>query len=115
MLFGGAGNDLIQGGTGADTLIGGEGTDTADYSGSLAAVQLVLGGASSGGDAAGDQLSQFDNPDGSAFDDILLGDAAVNALNGGMGNDILVGGAGADVVDGGAGLESPPTPTPLPG
>ncbi len=57
MLFGGAGSDLIQGGTGADTLIGGEGTDTADYSGSLAAVQRVLGGASSGGDAAGDQLS----------------------------------------------------------
>jgi Ca2+-binding RTX toxin-like protein len=105
MLFGGAGNDLIQGGTGADTLIGGEGTDTADYSGSLAAVQRVLGGASSGGDAAGDQLSQFENLNGSAFDDILLGDAAVNALNGGMGNDILVGGAGADVVDCGTGLD----------
>ncbi len=52
---------------------------------------------------------------GSSFDDVLAGNAAVNALLGGAGNDllygaggndVLVGGAGDDRIDGGDGLDT---------
>src|SRR5450755_1409305 len=67
VISGGAGNDTIIGGAGADTLDGGAGTDTVDYSASSAAVTVNLtnAGAQSGGDAAGDILSNFENITGS--------------------------------------------------
>ncbi|WP_304487918.1 calcium-binding protein, partial [Dyella sp. EPa41] len=40
---------------------------------------------------------------GSAKDDVLVGDAGTDTLNGGAGDDVLVGGAGNDVLDGGNG------------
>jgi Ca2+-binding RTX toxin-like protein/carbon monoxide dehydrogenase subunit G len=93
-LYGGAGNDTIVGGGGADILDGGTGTDTVDYSASSAGVTVNLGnaGAQSGGDAAGDVLSNFENITGSAFNDTLIGDAGANVLTGGAGNDVLIGG-----------------------
>src|SRR6266571_7488409 len=93
-LYGGAGNDTIVGGGGADILDGGTGTDTVDYSASSGGVTVNLGnaGAQSGGDAAGDVLSNFENITGSAFNDTLIGDAGANVLTGGAGNDVLIGG-----------------------
>ncbi|WP_343525506.1 cadherin domain-containing protein [Sphingomonas sp.] len=103
-LSGGAGNDILVGAGGADALDGGDGVDTADYSGSRAAVTVYLDGTvGAGGDAEGDTLRNVENIVGSAFDDILNGDAGANRLSGGAGNDVLAGGAGADMLDGGTG------------
>ena len=99
-LYGGAGNDTIVGGGGADILDGGTGTDTVDYSASSGGVTVNLGnaGAQSGGDAAGDVLSNFENITGSAFNDTLIGDAGANVLAGGAGNDVLIGGGTANLL-----------------
>jgi len=85
---------------GADILDGGTGTDTAVYSASSAGVNVNLAnaGAQSGGDAAGDVLSNFENITGSAFNDTLIGDAGANVLTGGAGNDVLIGGGTGEPV-----------------
>jgi Ca2+-binding RTX toxin-like protein len=104
-LDGGNGNDLLTGGAGADTLTGGGGTDTADYAASSAGVTIDLSaGTASGGDAQGDTFSSVENVTGSAYNDILTGDAAVNTLDGGEGDDELHG-TGNDTLYGGAGWD----------
>jgi serralysin len=45
----------------------------------------------------------IENATGSAFDDVLIGNAVANRLDGGAGNDQLDGGAGDDVLTGGTG------------
>jgi Ca2+-binding RTX toxin-like protein len=95
-LTGDAGDNVIEGGAGADVLAGGAGDDTASYAGSSAAVNVTLGGATSGGDATGDTLSGFENLIGSDFSDHLNGNAGDNRLDGGIGVDTLAGGAGND-------------------
>ena len=45
----------------------------------------------------------IENAQGTAFDDILAGNAAANILTGNRGNDRLTGGDGDDMLDGGAG------------
>ncbi len=116
-LFGGDGWDLIDGGEGADFLDGGAGgSDYVIYSYSDAGVSVSLGAGGaetigSGGDAQGDLLSGFEAILGSDFDDVLIGNNAINNLLGGRGNDdllgrggrdLLVGGRGSDTLDGGA-------------
>ena len=99
-LDGRSGNDTLVGGAGADVLIGGAGRDTADYSLSGAGVTVSLQtGFGSGGDAQGDTLSGIENIIGSAFADVLTGDAGPNTLVGGAGADALNGGAGTDTAD----------------
>jgi Ca2+-binding RTX toxin-like protein len=106
LLNGGDGNDTLIGGAGADTIVGGNGTDVIDYQGSSSAVTIYLNTVSnSGGDAASDSLSSVENVTGSAFADLLVGDAGANVLNGMDGNDSLLGGAGADTLNGGNGTD----------
>ena len=106
-IQGGGGDDILIGGSGADTLDGGTGINTVDYSASSAAISVNLqNGKGSGGDAAGDVISNVQNVIGSAFADKLLGGNGANTLNGGAGNDQLNGGAGADVLIGGAGSDT---------
>jgi ELWxxDGT repeat protein len=101
-LIGGAGNDAMNGGAGADSLEGGEGTDSVSYSGSVLGVVVDLATQSvSGGDAAGDTISGFENATGGNGNDSLIGNALNNSLSGGAGNDTLIGGAGNDYLDGG--------------
>ena len=104
-LIGGGGNDTLVGGAGADSLDGGVATgDFADYSGSAAGVTVNLAtGLGSGGDAVGDTIVGIEGVIGSAFGDVLTGDANANTLIGNAGDDTLQGGAGADQLDGGAG------------
>ena len=100
-ITGGTGNDMLDGGTGADTVNGGAGSDTADYRNSSAAVNvnLTLATAQSGGDAAGDILSNIENVWGSANNDTINGDNGANIITGGAGADTLNGGSGIDTVD----------------
>ncbi|QDH72526.1 Ig-like domain-containing protein [Brevundimonas sp. M20] len=105
-ITGGAGDDVLSGGAGTDTLIGGGGRDTADYADALTGVDVRLNGGVTRNDGFGgtDTLIGIENVTGSAFDDLLIGDAGSNVLRGGLGRDTLIGMDGDDVLDGGAGL-----------
>ncbi|MGL4961824.1 MAG: M10 family metallopeptidase C-terminal domain-containing protein [Inquilinus sp.] len=115
VLNGGGGDDILFGGTGADQLNGSTGLDAASYEFSAAAVTVSLTtGTGTGGDAAGDTLTNVEKLIGSNFADTLTGDANANDLRGGNGNDVLsgldgddtlIGGAGADTLNGGAGVD----------
>src|SRR5690606_30870277 len=89
---------------GADVLVGGGGTDTAVYGSSDAGVTVVLAdsgfGIGIGGHAQGDQLSTIENLIGSNFNDILIGNSAVNRLEGGAGNDTFRSGLGGNIAGG---------------
>lgn len=124
-LWGGAGDDFFVGSGGADTIDGGDGEDTVSYarSGSAVTVDLTSEGAQSGGDAAGDHLSNIENVIGSAFndhftvdggshvvlglggDDTVVGGSADDYIFGGLGNDYLHGGFGNDFIDDGEGVD----------
>lgn len=99
-LLGNSKNNVIEGKGGADTLDGGDGVDTVSYEGSTSGVKVTLSGknitSGEGGDAAGDQLKNFENITGSANDDTLTGDANANVLDGGAGADTMKGGNGND-------------------
>ena len=111
-LRGGLGDDFLEGGAGADIVDGGAGKDTAQYLQSNVAVMINLDAhTASGGHADGDTLIDIENLYGSAYNDILYGDALANDINamggddqvyGGLGRDILYGGSGDDLIDGGA-------------
>ena len=120
-LTGGEGADIITAGAG-DTAVGGPGADTltataagatVGYQGSSAGVTVDLADsntttagdqqAASGGDATGDELTDFDNVVGSDHDDTLHGNDGANELRGGSGEDALTGGLGNDTLVGGDG------------
>ncbi len=114
-LTGDGADNVIEGGAGADVLDGGlQGAfgDIVSYARAARAVRVDLSfqgvaqPSSSVGDAAGDRLTGFENVEGSAFNDTLIGDAGANRLFGGRGNDLLQGGAGADTLDGGEGIDT---------
>ncbi|RZJ24853.1 MAG: calcium-binding protein, partial [Brevundimonas sp.] len=105
VITGGAGNDVLAGRGGADTLIGGAGIDTASYANAASGVDARLnnGVARNDGDGGADTLVGIENLTGSAFDDVLIGDAGNNVLSGGTGRDTLLGLGGDDILIGGAG------------
>ena len=98
----GAGNDTVNGGAGGDTLNGGAngaGGDTVTYQTSATGVTVNLfTNINTNGDAAGDNLSGFENVTGSALADNITGNTTGNILNGGadLVSDILSGGLGND-------------------
>lgn len=105
-IDGGLGDDNLTGGEGADTIVGGGGWDGAHYANSAAGVAVDLGLATaqvSGGDASGDVLVNIDRVYGSAFSDVLTGNANANWIRGMDGNDTLDGAAGVDSLLGGLG------------
>jgi Ca2+-binding RTX toxin-like protein len=102
-LDGGPGDDLLEGGMGADTLIGGDGTDRATYANSPAGVRVTLDGQPGDGAAGENDSVDTENLTGSPGDDVLIGNAAANAIDGGAGTDRILGGAGVDALDGGPG------------
>src|SRR5262249_48617259 len=90
-----------------DTIDGGIGIDVAAYGASASAVNVDLqANTASGGDAAGDVLSNIEGLSGSAFADQLSGDGNANRLFGLAGIDVIQGRAGNDFLDGGAGNDS---------
>ncbi|MEL7088326.1 MAG: di-heme oxidoredictase family protein, partial [Planctomycetota bacterium] len=122
----GGGQDLVDLGLGDDMGDGGTGIDTLSFA-SLADPGFVFGDIEVGvlvdlsnqGNAqdtgqGNDIFTNFENLEGSDFDDLLTGDGAANTLmglgggdvlNGGAGDDLLEGGEGFDVVEGGAGAD----------
>ena len=102
-IFGGDADNVIEARAGADRIDGGLGRDTAYYAHSEEAVTIDLSikddagiTIASGGDAAGDQLSDIENLTGTVHEDVLTGDDGDNILEGGGGADILDGGDGSD-------------------
>lgn len=104
-LEGGDGADTFRGGLGIDQFIGGGGSDTADYSTAAARVVVSIANsrASDDGEGGSDTFEGVENATGSAFNDVLLGNAGANVLTGGAGSDTLAGLAGNDVLIGGSG------------
>ena len=99
-LDGGAGDDRLAGGAGADSMTGGDGTDTTDYIASAAGVRVVLDGKPGDGAAGENDSVDTENVNGSPGDDVLIGNAGPNVLQGAEGNDRILGGPGADVLFG---------------
>lgn len=112
-LYGGELPDNLAGGGGGDRLDGGDGYDTADYASATLGVTVDLANpALNSGDAQGDSYIAIEGLRGSAFNDVMAGDAAANKVDGGsgddnlsgrMGNDTLGGRTGNDTLDGGDG------------
>ena len=100
VLVGNDGNDHLEGGLGADVLNGGDGTDYVRYHRAASGVTVDLVNGGSGGEALGDTYIDIEYVQGSAFDDVLIGNSQRNALLGGDGNDRLVGGGGDDTLFG---------------
>jgi Ca2+-binding RTX toxin-like protein len=88
-----------------DAFVGGTiGVDTVTYANSTSRVVVDLtSGIGSQGYAQGDTYSSIENVVGSAYDDILRGNAGRNTLSGGQGDDVLFGFAGDDTLYGGGG------------
>jgi Ca2+-binding RTX toxin-like protein len=112
-IYGLSGSDTIEGGLGTDSLDGGANIDTVSYRNSNAGVIVILADSNinqlsvaTGGHAAGDILSNFENLTGSAFADILTGTSAANTIRGGAGNDQINGGNGNDTLNGDGGSDT---------
>ncbi len=130
-LYGLAGNDTFEGGAGADTIDGGAGThDLVLYTsaGAVApqlidgiffvtgvAVDLTAGNARELAGGTTDRLIGIEDVTGSAFGDLIIGNAAANTLIGGAGvdgidgkggNDKIIGGADLDYLRGGTGADT---------
>jgi Ca2+-binding RTX toxin-like protein len=99
-LFGGDGDDVIEGRGGDDRIDGGAGRDQVTYAGSPSGVTVDLYAGVADGTGA-DVLVGIEDVVGSAFDDVLTGDAGPNVLDGGEGADRIAGGGGDDVLHGG--------------
>jgi Ca2+-binding RTX toxin-like protein len=110
-VSGGAGNDdLVHGDYGYDRMDGGSGKgDIASFAtdvgaGKSGGVKVSLAKHKARGDGH-DRLFRFENLEGSAFDDILVGSKQGNAIDGGPGKDVLRGGGGPDLLNGDEGAD----------
>ena len=101
-ITGTAADNYIDGGAdlGADRLNGGAGVDTVSYASATAAVRvdLSLTVAQDTVGAGIDDITNFENVVGSAFNDNLDGNDGANVMEGGLGNDNINGRAGVDTV-----------------
>ena len=123
-LVGGAGNESISGRDGRDNLDGGAGIDMVSYNNdwddngdglgvlvNLSAVEInstrdsvtyrAAPGTALDGWGWTDSVLNFENVQGSIYDDLIVGSADANSLNGDKGGDTLQGGAGNDTLFGG--------------
>lgn len=106
-LRGGDGDDKLVGGAGADTLIGGNDYDTADYRSSKLGIVLdMLAASGTGGDAAGDTLTEIERIIGSQRSDTIQGDNDANRFDGQNGSDWLEGRGGNDLLRGQGGQDT---------
>ncbi len=112
IVNGGPGNDdLVHGDYGYDRMSGGAGSgDIASFATDVGAphgnagVWASLAAHKAFGDGH-DKLFGFEDIEGSAFDDTLIGDKADNKIIGGPGDDKIFGGGGRDELEGGQGSD----------
>jgi Ca2+-binding RTX toxin-like protein len=104
VLTAGAGDDIVEGGLGDDTIDGGAGSDFWSFANAAGGVTVDLAAQTATGQG-NDTIISIENVDGSAFDDVIVGDVNANILNGGDGNDTLSGN-GVDTLDGGNGTDT---------
>jgi len=102
--------DLVHGDYGYDRMSGGPGKHdiatfaTAVAGGKGSGVWASLGKHMARGDGH-DKLYEFEDLEGSAFGDTLIGNGAPNEIRGGPGDDTLIGAGGHDTLDGGQGVD----------
>jgi Ca2+-binding RTX toxin-like protein len=101
-LEGGPGSDALAGGRGDDVMNGGGGVgpdaiDLAVFSEAAAAVSVDLRSGTASGEG-NDTLNGLDSVIGSKYDDTLTGNAEINFLAPGGGNDVVDGAGGSDAV-----------------
>jgi Ca2+-binding RTX toxin-like protein len=107
VLTSGSGTDTLNGGAGVDIMVGGRGNDIYVVDEALDAVVELAGGGTDtvrttlSSYALGAQLENLTFIGNGPF--IGEGNALVNAITGGIGDDTLDGGLGADRLTGGAG------------
>lgn len=107
-LTGTSSSNAIEGGTGNDTMNGQGGLDTLNYvtaTGGIT-ISLAITTAQNTGGAGTDTISNFENLNGSLFNDVLTGNTAANVIWGGSGDDMIEGGAGNDALTGGIGTDT---------
>jgi Ca2+-binding RTX toxin-like protein len=111
-INGGPGNfDFVHGDYGYDRIDGGPGAgDIASFatdvgSGRDGGVKVNLAKHRAKGDGH-DRLFRIESLEGSAFEDILVGNGQGNVIDGGAGDDVLRGGGGSDHLVGGQGNDS---------
>lgn len=97
-ITGDSGNNVLLSAAGDDAIDGGAGNDTASYANVSAAVTVSLASrVAQDTEGAGiDTLRSIENLTGSNYDDHLIGNAAANILDGGLGADIMAGRNGND-------------------
>jgi Ca2+-binding RTX toxin-like protein len=108
-LDGDGGNDTLEGGAGKDVLNGGDGYDRITYRTSKSAVWIDLTGPIVeflGGDAEGDTASNFEEIEGSKYNDTIIDNSGSRHLFGLEGDDWLAPNEGVAIVDGGAGFDT---------
>ncbi|MFB2552316.1 beta strand repeat-containing protein [Ensifer soli] len=98
-LVGGAGDDIITGGAGQDAMNGGDGIDTVNFSGETVGVSADLSTGKATIGSITETILNFENVNGSAFNDSLRGTSGNNRIAGLAGSDTLDGGAGIDTAD----------------
>ncbi|MGI8461753.1 MAG: calcium-binding protein [Solirubrobacterales bacterium] len=107
VLLGDDQEDILAGGEGADRLDGGPDDDLVDYRvlgrGAKRGVDLDLRGGTVGGAGAGDRIVSIEGAFASPLDDTVVGNGALNFVDGGGGDDDLGGGAERDALLGSAG------------
>ena len=88
-LTGNVNANIISGSDGNDVMDGAGGVDTVTYADALSAVivSLAASGQQNTGGGGLDTLSNVENITGSGFNDTLIGNAANNVLDGGLGVD----------------------------
>jgi Ca2+-binding RTX toxin-like protein len=99
-LLGKEGADRLDGGGGADLMNGGDQTDWADYSSHASDVHVDMDSqvGDDGSPGEGDTVKNVENLLGGDGNDVLVGNAEQNTLEGGLGDDVIKPGAGFDVV-----------------
>jgi Ca2+-binding RTX toxin-like protein len=111
IVNGGPGDyDLVRGDYGWDRMSGGAGRhDIASFAGNVAGgkgagVWVSLKAHKARGDGH-DKLFKFEDIEGSAFGDTLIGDKGGNVIRGGLGDDRIFGAGGRDTIDGQQGTD----------
>lgn len=105
----GLGDDTVYGSGGSDLLLGGAGTDTLSYKMLGLGITATLldsgsGQIASATDGSFDDIAyDFENLEGSEYNDTLIGNSSVNEIRGLGGADIIAAGNGDDSLTGGTG------------